>query len=120
MPDGAAGVVDDVPDGAAGVVDDAPDGAAGVVAADPPARKVPQKRRRTKVLQTIHSEAKHPLISPSAQHDRTCKRQCGTFGKVRVNEIHTQFWEMNYDQRRAWIYSHVKTHPTKERDHGST
>ena len=70
-----------------------------------------RKRFRTGAEKHDRDKDKHKILPPCKP---TCKRQCiEKIGQDRRETIHAQFWEMNYNERRAWIYDHVKRIATR-------
>ena len=69
--------------------------------------KPKRKTARTPEARKERDLDKYPLLDPCPP---TCKRHClEKISQERRKEIHSQYWDLNYDRRRGWIFSHVKT-----------
>ncbi|XP_072041154.1 uncharacterized protein [Amphiura filiformis] len=74
-----------------------------------------QKRKpaRTPEARKERDSQKYPLLDPCPP---TCKRHCiQKINQERRKAIHSQFWEMDYNKRRDWIYTHINQEEPKRR-----
>ena len=72
-----------------------------------------QKRCRTKSVRQQRDQQQHPLLPPCGT---SCKRKCTSkFKSDDRSLIHDKFWEMGYNERKAWVAAHVKLSHVKRR-----
>ena len=73
--------------------------------------KAKRKPARTTEEKKTRDAEKYPLLEPCTI---SCRRKCiDKIPQDRREAIYKQFWEMTYDERRAWIFSHVEVKTTK-------
>jgi len=65
---------------------------------------VSRKRSRTKSAKLQRDYEEHPLLPGCGS---SCKRKCSSKSVDRLG-VHDKFWEMGYDDRKAWIAAHVR------------
>ena len=72
-----------------------------------------QKRCRTESVRQQRDQQQHPLLPPCGT---SCKRKCTSkFKSDDRSLIHDKFWEMGYNERKAWVAAHVKLSHVKRR-----
>ena len=58
-----------------------------------------------------HSSETHPILPPC-----NCLQECiDKIGEEERKQIHKQYWDMSYSDRKHWIYSCIKSFPTQRK-----
>ncbi|XP_041358684.1 uncharacterized protein LOC121375341 [Gigantopelta aegis] len=69
------------------------------------------KRPRTDQEKQVRNKKMYPMLAPCGEK---CRKQCTQHISTEQRvKIHDEFWTMDYNKRRRWVYFHVKTTKTK-------
>ena len=72
-----------------------------------------KRKRKTKDERTQEMSEKHPVLKACGCKAKRCHTKVDNATR---ESIHVEFWNLDYDARRLWIFNHIEQFKPKRRD----